>query len=113
MAKKKTKVTSPNVAVLFAKGTAQGVRKAAEHVLKESNRNLPILDRDLLQSGRVTYDEDTAAVTYDAPHALKQHEDQRLEHPNGGSAKYLENAFNSEKKAILEILAREMREELQ
>lgn len=106
------RVTSPNVAVLLAKGTVRGARKAAEHVLAESNKHVPLEDRDLLESGRVSQSGNTVAVSYHSPYAVKQHEDQRLEHEGGRTPKFLENAFNSEKRAILEILAREIREEL-
>jgi len=109
---KKKRNTSPNVAAFFTEGTVKGARLAAEHVLKVSNRSVPLEDKDLAQSGRVSSSGTTAAVSYHSPYALKQHEDQRLKHEGGRTPKFLENAFLSEKREILEIIAKEIREEL-
>ncbi len=37
-----------------------------------------------------------AAITFDTAYAKRQHENQRLKHPRGGKAKYLEDAVKAE-----------------
>jgi hypothetical protein len=110
--KKFRKKTNPNVAGIFARGTERGAREAAEHILSKSNQRVPIEDLRLMQSGKVSQEGGIAVVSYDTPYALKQHEDQRLTHDPGRTSKYLENAFNAEKREALEIIARELREEM-
>ncbi|MDQ1053174.1 hypothetical protein QE394_001102 [Arthrobacter sp. SORGH_AS 212] len=84
----------------------RAVALAAEHVLGVSNKSVPIEEDTLERSGTVSTDPGnfTAAVSYDTPYAVKQHEDMTLRHDNGRSAKYLENAMNSEVQTAAEII---------
>lgn len=84
----------------------RGVALAAEHILGVSNKNVPIEEATLERSGTVSTDPGnfSAAVSYDTPYAVKQHEDMSLRHDNGRTAKYLENAMNSEVQAAAEII---------
>lgn len=81
-----------------------------EHVLDVSNRHVPHEDGPLEQSGRVT-DPEMGEVTvyYDTPYAVRQHEELTWEHDAGRTAKYLENAMHSERRAAQEIAARVMK----
>lgn len=84
----------------------RGVALAAEHILGESNKKAPIEESTLIRSGTVSTDPGafTAAVSYDTPYAVKQHEDMSLRHDQGRTAKYLEGAMNSEVQAAAEII---------
>lgn len=109
-AKKKTKVTTnPNIEKIFVTGTRRGIELAAKHVLAESNKRVPLEDKDLAESGKVSVGDITAAVSYHSVYSLKQHEDQRLKHEGGRRAKFLESTFDDEREAILEIVAKELR----
>lgn len=111
--RKKTKVTTnPNIEKIFVTGTRRGLELAAKHVLAESNKRVPLEDKELMESGDVSVGDITAAVFYSSEYSLKQHEDQRLEHANGRTAKFLENAFTAEREAILEIVAKELKGKL-
>lgn len=84
----------------------RGVALAAEHVLGEANKKVPIEEATLLRSGTVSTDPGnfTAAISYDTPYAVRQHESMHLRHDDGRTAKYLENAMNSEVKTAAEII---------
>ena len=85
-------------------GAEAGMRVAAEAILAESNRNLPVgdpkLDPDpgvsLAESGRVDRQPDGSyRVVYDAPYAAYQHENLHAKHPRGGGPKFLERALTT------------------
>lgn len=86
----------------------RAVALAAEHILGVSNEKVPIEEATLERSGTVSTDPGnfTAAVSYDTPYAVKQHEDMTLRHDHGRSAKYLENAMNGEVQVAAEIIRR-------
>lgn len=94
---------APALAAL-ANGSIEGLPAAGEHVLGVSNQKVPHEDGDLERSGAVSVDGNQAAVSYDTPYAVVQHEDMTLRHDAGRTAKYLENAVNSEAQAVLEII---------
>lgn len=81
-----------------------------EHILDSANRHVPHELGDLERSGRVAGPEDGEVVVYyDTPYAVVQHEDLTLQHDAGRTAKYLENAMNSERSAAQAIAQRTMR----
>lgn len=88
---------------------AKGLYLAAEYLLQVSNTHVPIaLDGGTLErSGVASIDEASlkAAVSYDTPYAVRQHEELSYHHAVGRTAKYLENAGNSESKAVAKIIA--------
>lgn len=92
----------------------RGVALAAEHLLGESNKNVPHEEGTLERSGTVSTDPAnfTAAVSYDTPYAARQHEDMTLRHNKGRTAKFLENAMNSEVKTAAEIIRKTIAGEL-
>jgi hypothetical protein len=73
-------------------GAAEGLFKAAEHVLGESREIVPREEGTLARSGATSVDEGqlAAAVSYDTPYAVRQHEDMTYHHHDGQRAKYLE-----------------------
>lgn len=94
-------------------GAARGLALAAEHILGESNKKVPLEETTLQRSGSTSVDKVKlkAAVSYDTPYAVKQHE-VPMNHNDGRTHKYLENAFNSEKAVAKEIIAKAIRGEL-
>ena len=92
----------------------RGLSDAAEHVLAVSNAHVPIEEATLERSGRTSVDESTltAAVAYDTPYAVRQHEDMTLQHDPGRTAKYLENALNGEAATVRRIIVAELQKPL-
>jgi hypothetical protein len=79
-------------------GARAGLAVAAEHVLQVSNTKVPNEEGTLERSGKASVDDagTTAAVSYDTPYAVRQHEELTYSHPGGRQAKYLELSLNSE-----------------
>lgn len=92
---------------------ARGLALAGEHVLGESRKIVPLEEGTLERSGRVSVDKDggRAAVSYDTPYAVQQHEDLTLKHDQGREAKYLEKAVNGNRDVVKDIIARTLRGE--
>lgn len=84
---------------------------AAEFLLEEANRTVPIEEAVLEGSGHVTTDADALvfSVSYDTPYAVRQHEDTRLRHDSGRRAKWLEYTFREQRLRVLTFLADRMR----
>lgn len=78
------------------KAALKGTKKLGENILGESQKLVPVDSGTLKESGVVSLDKSAQVVTisYNTPYARKQHEDNTLNHPNGGQAKYLEQPFN-------------------
>lgn len=84
----------------------RGLRAAAEFVLTEANKHTPHDDGTLERSGRADVNSEgtQAAVSYDTPYAVKQHEDMSLRHPGKGQGKWLENTLSREADTVREII---------
>ncbi|WP_406321048.1 hypothetical protein [Streptomyces sp. NBC_00519] len=95
-------------------GAARGLRIAAEHVLARSRARVPIDEATLERSGVATVDEGslTAAVSYDTPYAVRQHEELGYRHDAGRTAKYLEGPLNEQADTVAEIVAAQVRRSL-
>jgi hypothetical protein len=95
-------------------GAVRGVRLGAEHLLQVSRTRVPIEEGTLERSGVASVDESsvTAAVSYDSPYAVRQHEDLTLRHDSGRTAKYLERPLQEENGTITEIIAAQVRRAL-
>lgn len=103
-----------NVITGVKKASTRGITIAAEHVLGVAKGQVPIEEHTLEESGFTSVDgvhHIRAAVSFDTPYAVKQHEDMTAKHDKGRNAKYLENAFNSEQEAVKKIIAGELRGE--
>ena len=87
---------------------AAAVRDVAQFVLAEAIQIVPVEDHDLQSSGKVSTDPSQclAAVSFDTPYAVIQHEDMTFKHKSGRQAKYLEEpltrAANGPAQAIIE-----------
>jgi hypothetical protein len=88
---------------------ARGLLLAAEHVLTESTAIVP-----LQNSGTASVDAGdlTAAVSYDTPYAVRQHEELDYRHTPGRQAKYLEQPLNASRNEVRALLAAELRRAL-
>jgi hypothetical protein len=91
--------------------TVRGLGLWAENLLSESRAIVPLDEATLSRSGRASVDESnlSAAVSYDTPYAVRQHEDMSLHHPNGRQAKYLEKPFIATKQLAAKIIANQIR----
>ena len=89
-----------------------GLQHAAEHLLEESRRIVPIDTGILSKSGVASHEGTTAAVSYDTPYAVAVHEDMTAAHQPGRQAKYLETPLNELHDKLLGIVADEIRRSL-
>ncbi len=89
---------------------ADGVQAAAEHLEQASNELVPDLTGALQASSRVSVDRSAAeaAVSYDDPAAVVQHERLDFRHDDG-QAKFLEQPLHTERRELLQAIARELR----
>jgi hypothetical protein len=85
----------------------EGLELAAEHLLAASSMLVPLEEGDLDRSGEVSTDADeqAAAVSYDRPYAVRQHEELTWRHDAGRQAKYLEEPMETERDTMLQLLA--------
>jgi len=97
----------PDASKIVKAGAVRGLTLAGEYVLGESNAVVPIEEGTLERSGTTSVDPAKlqAAVSYDTPYAVRQHEDLSLRHDPGRQAKYLENTMNAEVGAVRKIIA--------
>ena len=94
-------------------GGRRGLTMALEHILGVSRDQVPHEEATLERSGKAGLVSDTkGGVSYDTPYAVIQHEDMTLAHDPGRNAKYLENAFNSERSTAAKIIATQIKNEL-
>jgi hypothetical protein len=95
-------------------GAARGLLLGGEHILGESNKQVPLDEGPLERSGTATVDAGTltAAVAYDTPYAVDQHEDLTYHHLPGRKAKYLEDTAEAESGTALDLVAAEIRRAL-
>ncbi|QIY93093.1 hypothetical protein HEP87_01255 [Streptomyces sp. S1D4-11] len=95
-------------------GAVRGLRLAAEHVLERARSRVPIEEGTLERSGVASVDEEalTAAVSFDTPYAVRQHETLNYQHDSGRSAKYLEGPLTEQADTVAAIIAAQMRRSL-
>lgn len=90
------------------RASARGLQFAGEHVLEESRRLIPIEEGILSDSGHVDSDDSQAAISFDTPYAVRQHEDLTLAHDPGRQAKYLETPLTDEQQVVQRLIASEL-----
>ena len=94
-------------AILAVAGKAVGL--AAEHVLSEATKLVPIEEGTLSRSGTTSTARDgltvIAAVSYDTPYARRQHEDMSYRHDQGRQAKFLEQPLMAEAAVVAKVVA--------
>lgn len=103
----------PKVKDAERRGAAHGLYLGAEHVGEESDRIAPEEEGTMIRSKAVSVDESElrAAVSYDTPYAVIQHEDLSFRHDAGRQAKYLETPINDAgvKRKVEDLIAREIK----
>lgn len=94
-------------------GALEGVTLAGENVLRKSNVHVPLQEGTLERSGTVEAEVEgesaVAAISYNTPYAVAQHEDLTYRHDEGRNAKFLENAWNEARDDTLAIVATSIR----
>lgn len=94
--------------------TAQGLDLAAEHLLGAAKRLVPIEEGTLERSGVASSDHAKlrAAVSFNTPYAVYQHERLDLRHNNGRTAKYLERPMTTEAVTLRRLIAARIRKRI-
>ena len=93
---------------------ARGLLLAAEHVLTEAQEVVPLDEGYLQSTGTASVDEGTltAAVSFDGPYAVRQHEELDWRHAPGRQAKYLEQPLNANRGPVQRNIAAQVRRAL-
>lgn len=91
-----------------------GLGKWAELLLQQSREVVPLDEATLERSGVPSVDPTTlqAAVSYDTPYAVAQHENLQYRHAPGRTAKYLERPWAASTKWALPLVQKEIRKAL-
>lgn len=91
-----------------------GLLRAAEFALEQANRTVPHEEGTLQRSGKAVSDGQAlrAAVSYDTPYAVAQHENVTYRHNKGRRAKWLELTMREQQEKIAGIIAATIRGEL-
>lgn len=92
----------------------RSIADAAEALAESANRTVPHEIGTLERSAKVTMDRSTlaAAVSYDTPYAVRQHEDTRLRHKSKGRAKWLKLTLIEDAARIRGYVAESIRRSL-
>ncbi|MFF3398244.1 hypothetical protein ACFYW6_06995 [Streptomyces sp. NPDC002659] len=89
---------------------SDGLRRALEHTLGVSKRQVPLDEGTLERSGKVDVDGLDGSISYDTVYAVVQHERLDFVHPiPGRKAKYLEDPMVSERDTMLRLMAVSLR----
>lgn len=104
----------PQITEAVKGAAAAGLLEAAEYVLGESRQVVPIDEAALQRSGNASVDEGRliAAVAYDTPYAVRQHEDMMYRHAPGRTAKFLETPLNASRAQVSALVAARVRRAL-
>jgi hypothetical protein len=96
------------------RGAVKGVGIAAEHLLGEARKLVPHEEGTLERSGVASVDEGEmkAAVSFDTPYAVRQHEELTWKHDEGRTAKYLETPADTEQGIMRDLVAAQIRRAL-
>lgn len=91
--------------------TMLGLGKWAELVLQQARVDVPLDEGPLERSGIASIDPHllAAAVSFDTPYAVEQHENLQYHHPGGRKAKYLETHWLASQHWALSLIAKELR----
>lgn len=87
----------------------EGVQRALENVLTESNKIIPLDEGTLERSGRVDRDGLEGTISYDTVYAARQHEELTWRHAPGRQAKYLETALLRSRETTRRLMAVSLR----
>lgn len=98
-------------AALLRDATVKGLTQWAELVLQKSNERVPLDEGTLERSGTASVDPQAleAAVSYDTPYAVEQHELPPEVHRNGRQWKYLEQPWIESMKWAAPLIQKQIR----
>jgi hypothetical protein len=104
----------PQLRTVYRAAAARALTAASDHILGESNDQAPIergMRGGLISTGQATVDSQDlrAAISYDADHAVPQHEDMSYHHDSGRRAKFLELAMADNSDIVAQMIARAIR----
>lgn len=104
-----------DVARAIKKAAGDGLFEGAEMLLEDANRSVPHEEGTLMRSGTAAVDRDAleAAVSFNTPYAVRQHEELDYRHAPGRRAKWLELAHAENKVRISEHIANRIRKAAQ
>lgn len=91
------------------KAAESALQDAADFLLEEANRTVPIEESTLMGSGQATQEGLKAVVSYDTPYACRQHEETGYRHNSGRRAKWLELTFKEQQGKVKEHIASKMK----
>lgn len=89
----------------------RGLGQWGELLLQQSREGVPLDEGTLERSGVASVDPRilTAAVSYDTPYAVVQHENMGFHHPGGRTAKYLERPWAASARWALPLIQKQVR----
>lgn len=93
----------------IAAAAESAVADGIEFLAEQANRTVPHQEGTLGRSARTSQDGARAALSYDTPYAVRQHEDTRLRHDEGRRAKWAERTFAEEARQVGDFVADRMR----
>lgn len=97
--------------VHIRRGTTEGLLDAAEVVKQEAIQRAPLDTGYLRNTASTSVEDNEAAVSFDGPYAVIQHEAVGFDHGDG-EAKYLENAVIAKQQEVLAVIAQSIRRSL-
>lgn len=102
-----------NAGEIARRGAAEGLARGAEHIRDVSVSRAPMDTTALRDSATASHDAGTlaAAVSFDTPYAVRQHEELDFQHPTG-EAKFLESTLASERDTVARLIQAEIRKAL-
>lgn len=105
---------NPNWDGPIRKAAERAIADAAEAVGEEIDRITPIEESTLIRSRKVRVDKSSlyAANSWDTPYAVRQHEDTRLRHDAGRTAKFATKGLQSSAGRVLGYVADTIRRAL-
>ncbi|MFC4912589.1 hypothetical protein [Actinomadura gamaensis] len=101
----------PKVVSLMGSGLEAGLQDAADYLLQEANQRVPVETTRLRESGEVSVEAERrrAAVSYDTPYAVIQHEKGYYKHAPGRGRKYLEIPYLTKRPEMRQRMAAAIR----
>ncbi|MDU0864420.1 HK97 gp10 family phage protein [Actinomyces urogenitalis] len=99
----------PQVAANMTAASTKALALGAEVLRAAAVEQTPVDEGTLRRSASVSIDKDVAAVSYNTPYAVRQHEELGYHHPKGGKAKYLEDALHENSDQIRAVIAEHIR----
>lgn len=79
---------------IVTRSVRRGITETMREVKEKAVEDAPLDTGALKESVRINYNKNSISISFNTPYAAVQHERLDFNHPKGGKAKYLEDAFN-------------------